>query len=404
MVLPNDQKCVLVDQRVAVTQFTCELTCDRDAAELFDRILGSASCIVSGTACGDNDLVDGLEIFFRPFDLVENDLAVLDTRSNGSLNGSRLLDDLLEHEVLVAAFFRSFDIPCDTGDLLGDGLAGCVKYLDLFRCQFCELTVVEVDRISCICNECGNVGSEEVLACADAQDQRARLTGNYDRVRLIRADNTQCIGTGKTRGCLDDGTAEVALVVHFDEMNDDLGICLTVEVISLADQFFTKRNIVLDDAVMNDSETAVVTEVRVGIGICRGTVGRPSGMTDTDHARAVLTVIRQFAKIRDTAADLIYLDGAFIQNGNTCGVIASVFQFLKSVQKDRSCRLRSCISNDSTHNVLPFFASGIFFPETKTGSETKPEVYCLFYFLTMMLSLSGPTETYVIGQPIAFST
>ena len=73
----------------------------------------------------DIDLIEHAEICFIPFQLVhDNRLAVFcNTLTHCVANGFWLLMNLLEHEVLITAFFRSLSIPINLEDLLRNRIA-----------------------------------------------------------------------------------------------------------------------------------------------------------------------------------------------------------------------------------------------------------------------------------------
>jgi len=81
---------------------------DADSLE-FARQSGVPAC----PASDDLDFAEGLELLGRDVHLVEEDAAcfLADASESGVANGARLLKNLLEHEVLVAALFRHDGVP-----------------------------------------------------------------------------------------------------------------------------------------------------------------------------------------------------------------------------------------------------------------------------------------------------
>ena len=72
----------------------------------------------------------------------------------------------------------------------------------------------------------------------------------------------------------------VFLVVVIDSLDSDFGICLGIELVTLADHLVAEFLIVLDDAVMYAYYVVVIYDVGVCIVLCRFAVGCPSCMAD----------------------------------------------------------------------------------------------------------------------------
>ena len=125
------------------------------------------------------------------------------------------------------------------------------------------------------------------------------------------------------------------------------------ERVALLDELFTLFLIILDDTVMYCNHVAVIRRMRMCIDCRRLTVRRPACMTDAAGALNRLAMIGHFGKDFELAFfldDLCFLFA--IANSNTGRVIASVFKFCKSVQKDWGCWFCSCESYNSTHEII----------------------------------------------------
>ena len=109
---------------------------------------------------------------------VEDDRAVLDAGQDCPAQGLRLLHDLLEHEMLVAALFRGGDLPVDVMVLLFDG--------QLHR-------VIDLHNVARVLDKRRHVGGDEVLALAEADEQRRVLARGIDVVGIVRAEDAKRI-------------------------------------------------------------------------------------------------------------------------------------------------------------------------------------------------------------------
>ena len=60
--------------------------------------------------------------------------------------------------------------------------------------QHGHLVVVEVDHLRGVLDDGAGVGGDDVLVLADADDQRAALAGDDQRVGLVLADHRDAVG------------------------------------------------------------------------------------------------------------------------------------------------------------------------------------------------------------------
>ena len=100
--------------------------------------------------------------------------------------------------------------------------------------------------------ERGDRRGHEVLALAEADDQRALLAGRDQRVRVVGVHGDERVMTAE----LGEGGAhrlgQVALVVALDQVGDDLGVGLGAELVPLGDELAAQLGMVLDDPVEDD--------------------------------------------------------------------------------------------------------------------------------------------------------
>src|SRR5437762_3078974 len=82
---------------------------------LFNHEFAGKRRVPAGSARDDLDFLERLELFRRDIHLVQKDSTALltDAPESGVADGARLLKNLLEHEMLVAAFFRHDRVPED---------------------------------------------------------------------------------------------------------------------------------------------------------------------------------------------------------------------------------------------------------------------------------------------------
>ena len=164
----DDQKRGAIDLRITVAQLTCQLHYHRQAAQLFNGILSGAACIIGGAAGCDHDFPDLLQFLRRIVKSVQMNLFLLKSRCQSRFDCTGLLHDFFEHEMVVAAFFRRLNAPCDAADLFADRCAGAVKHADPIRRQGGKFSVVQIDGVSRISNQSSHIRGEKVFADSNA--------------------------------------------------------------------------------------------------------------------------------------------------------------------------------------------------------------------------------------------
>ena len=89
--------------------------------------------------------------------------------------------------MLIAALFGRLNVPRDAGNGLFDRLAGAVKDGITVGTHLGELPIVEIDHIFRVRHERRDVGGKEVLARADADDERAAVAREEHLLRAVGA-------------------------------------------------------------------------------------------------------------------------------------------------------------------------------------------------------------------------
>ena len=103
-----------VQHRVAVAELRGDLDLARDPGPVLDRVLRHQARVERRPAGDDEDLVGVPQVLLGQPDLVEDDLAVVgEPAAQGVGDRGRLLGDLLEHEVRVAALLGGGGVPVD---------------------------------------------------------------------------------------------------------------------------------------------------------------------------------------------------------------------------------------------------------------------------------------------------
>ena len=108
---------------------------------------------------------------------------------------------------------------------------------------------------------------------------------------------------------------------------------------------------VLDDAVVDDGEPAVVAEVRVRVAVGRAAVRRPAGVADAGRAvagsgwprgrRSAPTACRPSCAVSSAPSG--------VDHGDTGGVVAAVLETLQAAEEHLETLVGTDVPHDSTH-------------------------------------------------------
>jgi hypothetical protein len=120
-----------------------------------------------------------------------------DAAHGGVADGAGLLKDFLEHEVLVAALFRLNRVPQDALEGALDGVAVEVGELDALGGEDGHVAVGEEVEVAGVVEDAGDVGGDEVLAIADADDDGGAAAGDDDFVGVVGGEDADGEGSGE---------------------------------------------------------------------------------------------------------------------------------------------------------------------------------------------------------------
>ncbi len=137
----------------------------------------------------------------------------------------------------------------------------------------------------------------------------------------------------------------------FDQVGDDLGVGLGDELVAFDDEGAFEGEVVFDDAVVDDDESAAAVAVGMGVFFGGAAVGGPAGMADAEGAVE--------GRIGDGDFEIAELSWGAAQGktfgttgyGDAGGVVAAVFEAAEAFNNDGDDRLRSDVTNDSTHRL-----------------------------------------------------
>ena len=215
----------------------------------------------------------------------------------------------------------------------------------------------ELERAAGVADEGRDVGAEEVLALAEADDERAVAAGADDDAGAVGVHGEQGERALEPVDDVLHGLGEVAGlgVLAGHEVGGDLGVGLAREGRAVGDELVLQLVEVLDDAVVDQGELAVLAAaVRVGVLVGGAAVGGPAGVADAGR-RA-----RRGGAASSASCRLTELAGALlasrrrpsVDQGDARGVVAAVLEAGQALHDDVqgfAVGVRADVSHDSAH-------------------------------------------------------
>ena len=136
---------MLVDNRVAIAELRGDIDLDEDARHLLDVVFADEPSVVRRAASDDVNLVERIEIRGIPSELLEGNRLLVrrDALTHRVAHRLRLLVDLLEHEMLIAALLCRLGIPCDLAYLLRDSFPQMIRHLNGILAHNGKLPIAE---------------------------------------------------------------------------------------------------------------------------------------------------------------------------------------------------------------------------------------------------------------------
>src|SRR5205814_2100490 len=253
--------------------------------------------------------------------------------------------------MLVARLLRHDRVPQDALRRLRDRAAEEVGKRHAGARDDRHFLVAEKHDVAGVAEDGGDVGGDEELASAEADDDRRAFPHRDDLFRIVCRNQDQREQPAHLHQRAADRVLEaVAPHLALDQVRDDLGVGLGDEAVPLRLQLVLQIEVVLDDAVVDDDDLAGAVAMRMGVLLGRTSVRRPAGVAD-----AVITGDRIGAdnlfQVRQFAGAAAQIDRAVADHGDSRRVVAAIFEPPQAVDENRHDVLRSDVADNSTHRV-----------------------------------------------------
>ena len=280
----NDDKGALLEDGVAVAELGSQIYLYRDAGNTLKHVFRCDACVIGGAAGHDHNFPDAGDLFVRHAKLLYDYPAVSDAGSQGVADCFWLLIDLLQHEMLIAAFFSCVNIPLDGHRLLGELLLVHVKKPDSLPGENGDLLVFHIVDASGILEDGRHIGGDEISLFTASYNQRAVFSGGKYLLREISEQNAQGIGAFYLLHDFCQGGQRVSCTLPFiiivEKVGQHLCIRLRQELIAAADESLFQFGIIFDNSIVHHHNGAIPVEMGMGIYIGGASVCGPARVAD----------------------------------------------------------------------------------------------------------------------------
>ena len=261
-----DRQRFCIEDGIAIAEFAAVIDFDLQAGKPFDHELSGEAGVPAGAAGDDAHLLEFAELLFGDVHFVEEDFSgvLRDAAEESVADGARLLENLLLHEMLVAALFGHDGVPGDVMRGAIDGAAIVIHHAHAILREDGDIAVGEEEHLAGVFEERGNIAGDKIFAVAKADHGRRTNARGDDFVRVAGGEKNQGIDAAQLLEGFADGLFErhAALRILLDEMGDDFGVRFGDEFVAFALKLFFQFEIIFDDAVVDDDDLAGAVAMR----------------------------------------------------------------------------------------------------------------------------------------------
>jgi len=339
-----------IHQRIPIAELGRDVHLDRDPRQLLQIVLADQTGMIGRPAGGNRDFFDGGDLFPGPLQFVKGNGVVIFVHPGRHriAESFGLFDDLLDHEMIVAALFRRFRIPVHFKDFFGYRRSLPVGDPDRILGHDGHFAVAENEGPPRAMDNRRNVGSDKIFTFAQTDDQGIVLFGADDLVGFMFGNKDQRIRSADLGQYLFHGFDKIALIVFFHQMGHYFGIRLRQEFVPFFDQALLDVQIIFDDPVVNHHKIAMTIGVRMSVGVGRTAMGCPTGMADAQMSLWNMPFNFLFQAVETSHALFQGNVGAII-HGDAGGIIPAIFQFSQAFQQKWRSLFRTYIAHKATH-------------------------------------------------------
>ena len=349
---------IFADDGIPVAELARVFDFHGDPCDVLEEVFCHQACVPAGAARHDHDAFGVDELLLIVLHPAQHHFAPgkVQAPAHAVADAARLLEDLLEHEMVIAPFLQCLQVHLQFLDEGGPVLVPDVADLQaVLAVHDGDLTILQVHHVARMLHDGTGIRGHEVFTVLpDAHDQGAAFPRRHQRVRVLAVQHHDGVSThhavqGKSHRFREITLLRALDVIH--QMHEHFGVGVALEHVTTVLQLFLQRCIVLDDAVVDQGEVPAGAHVRVCVHIVGLAVCGPPRVTDADGAFCAAPVHVRL-QVAHLALAFVDAQGVVIDQGHPCAVVPAVLQALEAVHDDRVGLALTHVGHDSAHDRI----------------------------------------------------
>ena len=346
----GDDELLRVGDDLAVAVFAGDVDRAGDAGDVLDPVARGQPRVIAGAAGEDLHRFHVGQHFGRiRTEQRRFEAAEVDDAFQGVADRARLLVDFLLHEVAVRAQLQRGQRHVGDVHVTLHLRVLRIEHAHAVAGDFGGVAFFEEDDFARCADDRGHVGGDEVLALAEADQQRAAHARGHHGRRIAPVDHRQRVRAVQFLHRLLQRTQQVQTLraVMVDQVGDDFGVGLRGELVAQRTQAFALRLVVLDDAVVHQRQFAV-TDVRMRVVFGDAAMRGPARVADAEGGVEAFGQRGGF-HLGDAAGATHAAHRFAIDHRDAGRIVAAVFQPLQAIDQQRDHVTVGDGADDSTH-------------------------------------------------------
>ena len=292
----GDHHIVLRHNRIAIAELRSILHLDGNTTQRLDNLLADESGMPGSTASHNDDALSLQQLTTVVNQSRQGNMVTfhIDTSTHTVGQTFGLLEDFLQHEVGITTLLNLAEVDVY---LLDSQLLLLAQDTDYF--QFLTQTnngnvaILQIDHLISIFDDRTGITTQEELTVANANHQRTLLAGSDNLAGITLVDNGNGISTDDLIEGYLNGLQQRELLLHHDilhQLHQHLGIGIRLEMDAFLDKLRLDVGIVLNDAIVDNSQVMTFRIVRMRITARGLTMCCPASVRNTNGTTHVLVI------------------------------------------------------------------------------------------------------------------
>ena len=225
----GDAQIIAAENRTAVTELGCQIHFNRNAGQLLNDVLADHGSVPSRAAGNHVNAADVLDALVAQTQFIQCDFSVMHAGANAGAQRVGLFLDFLHHEVIVTALFCGGNIVIYRIHFVVNRLAIHIHQLHGIRLDERDFVVAQQIILAGMVEYRRNIRCDVIFVFAQTDNHRAVLANCEQGVRIVGAQDAQCIRAADAVQHLDERADQIAVVQIVKQLCDNFGVGLRAE-------------------------------------------------------------------------------------------------------------------------------------------------------------------------------